>query len=127
MVTVGVPLTTDQYSEDPIFWDILEIDNSKKGNDIETHQVALQQVFSHFFKRRDVVFRSLTEDNKGFIFDPLVTYTKRYLEGEQVSDEKFQNKYYLKKQLESMRDSDKAKVSITIKTEDSIPNETDFD
>eukprot|EP01084_Bolivina_argentea_P304750 526401_1 len=83
MITIGVPLTSNAFSEDPIFWDILQI---YKDNDIGKHKNILNQMFDNFINNKDIIFRSLIDETKPYLFDKNIMF-----------DDKNQ-KYYLKQQ-----------------------------
>eukprot|EP01083_Nonionella_stella_P013905 39127_1 len=86
VITIGVPLTNNIHSEDPIFWDILEIHNKKEKNDVKTHSNTLHQVFQNFIKQKDAIIRSLAGDTKPYKFHKGVVFDAE------------NNKYYLKQQ-----------------------------
>lgn len=94
LITIGIPLTTNIYSEDPIFWDILQISNKKKENDINAYRNILDGVFENWFKYKDKISEDIHKSHvKAYPFDKHVIF-----------DIKTQ-KYYLKKQHQFTREN----------------------
>ena len=114
VVTIGVPLTTNVFSEDPIFWDILQILNKHNGNDIKQYEDVLNQIFGNFIQHKDEIIWALTNGMKPYLFDQNVMFHEE------------KQHYYMKKQYEINEKKKDNEPSPTAQSDDILSRADDI-